>query len=483
MDCFTYRQCHGLLWGALLGTLLAGCSTPTGTSRLYKPSEAGNDYLHDNVFANTATPLTIRKGPGQGNGDVFAIYLSDAYFKYLRDWSGVNELVIVAEFTETHNGGADDKVTRVLGPYFGTPDHAEAPFQNKLLYGPKKLDSDQLNMKLTVLEYDQGENANTANFLDFIQSASQSLSLADPLTGAEQIFAKEVAKSLLALNKDDVAMAVDINFTAADSIGSGDRNGSVVPLNAGDYVLVSTEHCVPANCYLQLTENGTTWNPFAWLGDVVLLVPTAMRRAWSDSPDHDALDPTDQLKYSGHRLTADGKPYTDKNWLALSIVKGGDDSLWQQRKLLTEAETSVQKLIRLPGGQISTTESFKTAATALEAARRNDELNRSGVVFISPLNTQGDFAPSVSEGEYCLFHSRDVAAASVTGTFYRYDANGVPQQLPASAITRDSDKATPNNTCFDVDASGRQAGDYEAIFAYRQGSDLRTQRIRYRVVP
>lgn len=117
----------------------------------------------------------------------------------------------------------------MLGPYLGVADGANPPILNKLLYGPKKLDSDHLSMKLTVLEYDQGENEDTAAFLDFIGSASKTLSLANPVTAAEQVFAKEVAKSLLALNKDDVVMQIDMDMVARPADATAGENGAMLP--------------------------------------------------------------------------------------------------------------------------------------------------------------------------------------------------------------------------------------------------------------
>ncbi|MFC6574730.1 hypothetical protein ACFQDJ_28330 [Pseudomonas brassicacearum] len=80
----------------------------------------------------------IRKPDSEGNGgDVFAVYLTDAYFKYLKDLGGVNEVVIVAEFTEVGGENKSETVTKVLGPYLGVADNAKPNLLNKLLYGPK----------------------------------------------------------------------------------------------------------------------------------------------------------------------------------------------------------------------------------------------------------------------------------------------------------------------------------------------------------
>lgn len=493
---------HGRDWRALFVilacALLASCiSVPTGTTQVYRkadnpasaPNAEGRQGFETTLFTNNIDPLlTVHKAGGdKASDDVFAIYLSDGYFKYLKDTGGVNEVIVVAEFTEVNDGTASDTVTRVLGPYFGVSDKAGTPFLNKLLYGPKTLESDHLNMKLTVLEYDQGENQNSAAFLDFIQSVTQTLSLANPVTAAEQVFAKEIAKSLLSLNKDDVVMEIDINFTGnTGQLANIKNNGSYIPLNIGDYVLINKEHCVPANCYGRMVAADSPYNPFAWIGDIVMLVPAAVRRGLADTPDGAALADvnTENLNYSNHQLTqhpkgAEPAPFVDKTWLALSIVKGGDASLWQKRKALTQAELAVQNMIKVRGGPLAFSQNYQTARQALEAAREAEVLNSSGVAFVSPLNATGDFAPTTTDGEYCVYHSRTVT--EVSASVYRLDDKEVPQQVPANTVTKNTSKATPNNTCFDIGAAARVAGTYDMLARYKVGTKVLNQTIRYEI--
>lgn len=485
-----------LLVGIVLMALLSGCiSVPTGTTRVYKNHKGANGTVtfDDTLFTQSIKNMpTIRKapaGPDKSGADVFAVYLSDGYFKYLKDMAGVNEVVVVAEFTETSAGEESDTVTRVLGPYFGVADNANTPFMNKLLYGPKTLDSDHLNMKLTVIEYDQGENENSAAFLDFIQSVSQTLSLANPVTAAEQAFAKEIAKSLLRLNKDDVVMEIDINFTAdAGELKKQTVNGSYIPLSVGDYVLINKEHCAPANCYFQMSDKEEPYNVFAWIGDAVLLVPTAMRRAWTDTPDRASLkdidgEALDGIRFQNQQLlnSKDGKltPYTDKTWLALSIVKGGDASLWQKRKLLSQAERSIQGLIKVRGGELALGQNYQLAKQALEDAYKVEALSSSGLAFVQPVDGNGAFLPTTSTAEYCLYHARTLT--DVAATFYRLDANKVPQQLAATDIVKNTAKTTPNNTCFTVNSPARALGTYDMVAAYKVGKEVLTQKVRYTI--
>lgn len=331
----------------------------------------------------------IRKPDSDGNGgDVFAVYLTDAYFKYLKDLGGVNEVVIVAEFTEVGGENKSETVTKVLGPYLGVADNAKPNLLNKLLYGPKKLESDHLSMKLTVLEYDQGENEDSAAFLDFIGSASKTLSLANPITAAEQVFAKEVAKSLLALNKDDIVLQIDVDLVAGPDDEAVEDNGSVLALRPGNYVLINQERCAPTNCYFYLTNRGNKENPLAWLGDTLMLVPTAMRRGWTDTPDGTSLEDIQagEIEYANHGLQQRGKNETflDKTWVSFAVRKGGDDVLWGRRRALIEAEKAVQYINRQETSALLKSADYERARTALDAAQQAEQESRSGITFVSP---------------------------------------------------------------------------------------------------
>lgn len=405
----------------------------------------------------------IRKPDSNGNGgDVFAVYLTDAYFKYLKDVGGVNEVVIVVEFTEV---GGEDKsatVTKVLGPYLGVADNSKPPLLSKLLYGPKKLESDHLSMKLTVLEYDQGENEDTAAFLDFIGSASKTLSLANPITAAEQVFAKEVAKSLLALNKDDVVMQIDMDMLAGPDDGAGEGNGSVLTLQPGNYVLINQERCAPTNCYFYLTGRGNKENPLAWLGDSLMLVPTAMRRGWTDTPDRASLDDIkpDEIDYLHHSLRNSGKndPFTDKTWLSLAIRKGGDDALWGRRRALIEAEKAVQYINKQETSAVLKNADYERARTALDAAQLAEQERRSGMTFVSPLNAKGEFAPTAKGTSFCLTHAKPVSQPVYS--VYQLQDGIKPKPIPGVVLDKSS---TSSLSCFTYAAGALVAGNYQLV--------------------
>lgn len=405
----------------------------------------------------------INKPDSNGNGgDVFAIYLTDAYFKYLKDLGGVNEVVIVAEFTEVGGENKSETVTKVLGPYLGVADNSKPQLLGKLLYGPKKLESDHLSMKLTVLEYDQGENEDSAAFLDFIGSASKTLSLANPITAAEQVFAKEVAKSLLALNKDDVVLQIDVDMVAGPDDEALDDNGSILALKPGNYVLINQERCAPTNCYFYLTNRGNKENPLAWLGDTLMLVPTAMRRGWTDTPDGTSLEDikAGEIEYANHSLqkTGTNETFADKTWLSFAIRKGGDDVLWGRRRALIEAEKAVQYINRQETSVLLKSADYERARTALDAAQQAEQESRSGITFVSPLDAKGRFAPSVKNTSFCLTHAKPVSDPKYS--IYQLRDGVAPLLIKGVDLT---DNSTTSLSCFSYTANKLAVGKYQLV--------------------
>ncbi|WP_085609127.1 MULTISPECIES: hypothetical protein [unclassified Pseudomonas] len=469
--------------------LMTGCAVPTGTAHLYREKGGANSSNGESreltsIYDTTEHDPAIRKAANGslGQDDVFAIYLTDGYFKYLRDFDGVNEVVIVAEFTEVNAGTKDDTVSKVLGPYLGVADQSGTPFLSKLLYGPKKLDSDHINVRLTILEYDQGENENSAAFLDFITSASQTLSLENPVTAAEIKFAKEVAKSLLSLNKDDVVMQID--FDLVGDTGQIGQQGSYIALSPGNYVLINQERCSLGNCFGYLTHGGTTANPVTWLGDAALLIPVALRRGLTDTPDGKALSPIDlsKIRHLNQKVvdtSAGSNVFTDKTWLSFTVVKGGDATLWEKRRLLGTAEEAIQNLSKKGALSGLRTSDYQLAEDALNAARAKDLQSQQVLSFVSPVNERGEFAPSLTAAEYCLNHPATVT--SINAQFYRKRAAGVPQVLGESEIKKNDGKSTPNNTCFTVGSGARTAGDYEMVAVFGSGTSNRIQTIGYSI--
>lgn len=469
MEFHAFRKAAWLL---VLALLLSACVTPpTGTSRLYKPTT--DEKVTNKVFGQVTSGTTLRHvANDEDASDTFSIYLSDGYFRYLKDFAGVNEVVIIAELTEVRDGVETDTVTRVLGPYYGIADKTQTPFLNKLIYGPKRLESDHLSMKLTVLEYDQGENKNRSDFLDFIATSSQALSLANPVTLAEQKVVKEIVKSLIGLNKDDVVMEIDIDFTAdsGDLARHTSKNGRYIPLDPGDYLFISRENCALLTCRDYLTKN-TPWNLFAVLSDVLLFIPTELYRAWSDTPDYRSIKPVEprDLAYKDDLLLKDGDLYEDKTWLRLAIVKGGDSAHWDRRKVLNALEKSILDASRYNGSRLIESTDLAAIDSAAKTLRELHEASGQALSFSGKLD----------DDRLCFYHKNK--PEQVSAMLYRYEEKQA-KPLPISPVNI----VSPNNSCFKAGEGGTlptEPGHYDVFVQYVMDGKARQQKISYSIPP
>lgn len=475
---------RGVIGVVLAGSLLLqGCAGPSGSPRLYKVGTGGtpqNALIQQVSDAEKWVRKTVPGADMQGS-DVYQIFLSDGYFKYLPDFSGVNEVVIIAEFTEVSSGTKGDTITTVLGPFDGVADRSTSPAFNKLLYGPKKLEADQVSVTITVLEYDQGENENAAAFLDFITSASQAFSFVNPVTATERAFTKEIAKTLLTLNKDDIVLR-----TTFDLVGNSGHlqkfttNGSFIPLMAGNYVLINKEGCALGTCFGYLSKDATTANPVAYLGDALLTIPVAIRRGLTDTPDGYALSDIDttKMKVEGQHVTNDGANYTDKTWLTLSVVQGGDPSLWDKRKLLLTAEEAVQRIGKSTGTGIQKSKDYEAAKQALDAALAQEQAQQSPVKLVTGTDKDGGYTFKPATRVICLGHPDSIDTNQIQAHFYRLVANQAPQSLSADFART---TGTPNNTCYSASAAAMTAGEYQIALVYPVNGATSTQTLRYKV--
>ena len=259
-----------ILLAILCLILLTSCAAPVGTIHVFKVGEDNTLQPPLQSMSSVGKDKTIYQTSdktSQSGDDVFAIYLTDIYLRFLRDLGGISEVVIVAEFSEIVSGDTEkDRVVKVLGPYKNIADATKAPLLNKLIYGPKRMESDVLSLNLKVYEYDEEENENSAAMLDFIAASSQSLGLADPATSAQMTAAKEVAKALFAANENDLVLEMDMDFVAGqDSFKAvSNKNVDVLPLQAGELLFIKQEACRPGTCYEYFTDADDKTNPIAW---------------------------------------------------------------------------------------------------------------------------------------------------------------------------------------------------------------------------
>jgi hypothetical protein len=436
---------------------LASCTLPQGTvsvhavneqNRLDSPLVKASNLLTD--------PKTIFKSEVDGgtNGeDVFTIYLTDAYLKYLKDVGGVNEVLIVAEFTEVVTGKPDDSIVKILGPYNNVADGVKAPFLNKALYGPKKMQSDLLTMTITVYEYDLEENDNNAAMLEFIAGSASALSLADPITTSEIKIAKEIAQTLVRTNENDIVLSMELDFVAGNNKYKPYSKSKVLPLRDGELFLVKQEACRPGTCYDYFGKNAVP----GYITDTFMFLPTMIARATTDIPNNDALKAFDDNKVNvsdeGLVLNAkddetdsdsdsdSDKLFTGKTWLRLNVIKGGDPSQWEIRKILYPTEESLNNLLKNPNSlniqnMVALTGRLENIQAKIIEAQSDIKVtsvtSKNGIHFIPP---------TAANSVLCLEHSPAITLDASSARL-----NGIANVANPTVAS-----ASKNSQCFTLD--------------------------------
>ena len=311
----------------------------------------------------------------QTGDDVFSIYLTQAFMKYLPDMFGKNEVVIIVEFEEVLSGEQNkDTVVKILGPYENIADASRLPFLNKLIYGPKRMESDVLSVKIHAIEYDTEENENTNSLLDFVALASDALSLSNPVTSSEIKVAKEIAKSIIDMNANDLVMQMEFDFVAGhDNYKS--QNINTVPLQAGELLLFKQEACALLKCYQFFSKNELSLrNPVGVAADILLAPFTALSRGLTDSPDFNSLDDVDpeEIKLLNGKVSKeDNEQYVGQSFLHFSILKGGDPTGWEVRKTLFNTVEETQNLLK--GTPSTSLENLESVINDLQSARKSVE--------------------------------------------------------------------------------------------------------------
>ena len=352
-----------------ISTLLSACSAPSGT--VHVMDHAANSTLKKPVdLIHNEEDLIFHREDKNTPSDVFAIYLTDTYLRYLPDMWGMSEIVVIAEFEEAVTGDPEkDRVVKVLGPYENIADMSRAPLLNKLLYGPKEIESDVLSMRLRIYEFDGDENEKHASLLDFVSASGEALGISNPVTAAQMQVAKEMAKALIKANDNDLILDMDMDFVAGveGKELNGGEGGIIVPLQAGGVVFVKRESCRVGTCYLYFTEHDDKGNPVALVADTAMALPTALVRGLTDAPDRGSL-----LKIEADKASLQGiESFEEKTWARLSVIKGGSSARWKERKTLMELErefaSNVTTAARLDSTQIEALEgSVKKAKDKLK---------------------------------------------------------------------------------------------------------------------
>jgi len=411
---------------AFLIVMLTACAAPLGTISVHKVGDGDkltSPLVQSKQLINDKNTVfkTDKSGVSSGD-DVFAIYLTDTYLRYLKDWGGINEVLIVVEFTEAVTGTTQDTITKILGPYNNIADATRAPLLNKALYGPKKMESDLLTMNLKVYEYDLEENENNAAMLEFIAGSASALALADPVTLGEIKIAKEIAQTLIRTNENDLVIDIDLDFVAGSKKYKTYSNSRVLPLKDSELVIVKQEACRIGTCwdYFSNFKNGSATNGPGVVTDIVMALPTAVVKATTDVPDSDSLSPfiPDDVSVSNSGLIkgidkTNGKPakfvsFLDKTWLRLSVVKGGDPSLWTARRALYPTEEEINKLLRNPNAL--TVENMKAMTARIEKIQKEVEKGNAQIVLTSKFSRNGTHFILNGSGKssLCMSHTKNI---------------------------------------------------------------------------
>ncbi|MCG7638105.1 MULTISPECIES: hypothetical protein [unclassified Alteromonas] len=445
---------------------LASCAQTVGEVSVmnYMPAAKNSE-------ANIASPLTkaslLREKEGliyrninpsnKKQEEIFSIYLTDAYIKYMQDMWGLNELLFIFEFTEVNEGSNSDTVTKILGPFEGVADGTFAPLKNKLIYGPKLMQSDVVSMKVTVLEFDADENEENTSILDFIQSSTQSLKLANPLTASQLQLTAELSKTILQKNSDDIVMSIELDMVAGNkSYDSYDSHAQVIPLEAGQKLFVKREACRIFLCFDYLTtKNGSTFNEFGMLADALYSPIVFANRTFLDTPDNDSLKVFDFDEFNERLAATDSSTlklseYREKSWLLFNIVKGGDDSLWEKRKILKEAEKALLELVARESSFTNedANELDSKFQNVIENIKRAElQKNMNGLTLIPNKLVDGLYEIDIdaSKAEFCLAQDENskFTSLNLSDNNYKITKNSQSMSLlPA-----------PNIACFDLSNS------------------------------
>jgi len=485
---------------------LFGCAAPIGTTHVFNVNKAKQLVTPlQNLNEGHDDPSLIYRSGARSNddkGDVFAFYLTDAYLRYLPDLGGINELIVIVEFTEVVTGTDEDRVVKILGPYNNMADATTAPFLNKLIYGPKRMTSDILSVDIKVYEYDQGEKENTASMLDFIATAGQALGVADPVTSAEIQVAKEIAKSIVAMNQNDLILHADIDFIAgADYDWPANALARGTLLKAGEIVLIKQEACRVGTCYGYFSKGDDYWNPIAWAADGVMLIPTAAMRGLTDVPARTALQDLGfgvdgiyqneanpsatnpnpvPITPDGFGLRTGTTLFKDKTWLRLSVVKGGNPSAWEARKALSEADKKIQQMMRSRAAWDST--QLEAAITALRDAEQKvkqtqtKEVSFKGNVFDDRIYLSAE----TGEHQLCFMLADGLTFSSASAErLFKLDTGLV------ALATVQPEPVVKNHNIGCVELLKLDAGDYQLELPYLKagGLKLALQNIKSVVIP
>lgn len=490
--------------GVLLCVMLlamAGCSSLNGNVHLFKSNEYG-ELMGAWHGAENAIGVIRKKGEGdvEKGEDSFAIYFNTAHFKYMPDLGNSNEIVAVFTFTEKNADSNGGEIVKIIGPIEHIADGSFSPYTNIVSYGPKRLDSDVLTVRVQLIEYDADENEESSAFLDFIGNAASALSLSNPITSEEIKVAKEIGKALISQNENDLILdssfgllPYDVNAAEWSSKVSGVNNKVLpIPLKAGNYAIIKQEQCRWFDCYGYFYDKTSGGTAIVSLVVDVLKSPIVLtRRIFFDSPSDSATDDfyflNDKVaKDSVNIISIDGntkvlvtnkekdaskkdagvgwgeKVYTDKTWVTFSIEQGRDPSLWEYRKALSEPEKQIYEALKSP---VLDTSQIKEAIALLTKAgveAKKISQGRNNLELIKPLSGYVYKDEAKKDSEICI---KKPNYSEVTDKVSLYkSSNPTPHfyQLQSQ---------TPGQACYNAGNDISNAGDYNLNFIFTRNGE------------
>jgi hypothetical protein len=426
---------------------------------------------HDSASGRDRVPRD--DGDSNTRNDVFELALESGFLKYLPDLGGLNEVLIVLTFSNGAVERDEDRIVKILGPMRQQPDESFLPEIGRVIYGPTTLAATHLSVRVQVIEFDRDEADNAASFIEFLGSAAETLSLADPITSAEIRIAKEIAKTLTATNENDIVLDATFDLRPYDveaPVAARDFWAGALPLRTGRFGLIKQEVPAPVFRFYPFTNRlELGWNvdmvalPFTFLLDTAAMPFTAALRAVADVPDKVSMSriewseagviavaERDLTLHSERRrlMSRDRGDYREKSWLVFSITNGHEALERASVRALTESDQRIVGMLKsrtlseaLKQGDLDATieglQKVRQAATEAEA-KAGFRLSRSIVESDAELEKLDIDVATLAVGP---FHARlrpagdplPVNLASIHGAFERQTAFGAGVAFSADA--------------------------------------------------
>ena len=359
------------------------------------------------VIRHSETPLP-------GREDSYLISFDNAFFKDLPDLGGINEAVVIFRFNEGATGDEKDDIVKILGPMTGIADESYSSQISRICFGPKRMKSDVVSVRIQVVELDTGEMAGASAFVDFIGGIAQRFTLSDPVTAGEVKLAKEVADTIISLNQNDLVLDFGFDLMPYDEnatlLAAGTKNRATLPLRAGHFGLIQQEQETSSGSYFFVTrhawDNEGVFEIFSSIvslpADLVMLPVVMLDRVFFELPSRDSLIPLTldgksclgegdkliELEPTTRKLVVGGatsgpaglgkrNDYQSKTWLTFTIEQGRDTTLSTLRDKMSTAEKALDEMMRIksPKEVLERSKVF-TAVDELRAVVKQEKLRR-----------------------------------------------------------------------------------------------------------